>query len=225
MFCSVETSYLKNMFEEKKYLDIVSETKADITPFIDLAISENQFRDVLTKHLLHNNAINIYYHSYMIIHKAIRINPSLFFCYWNEFSSLLKYDNSYHRNYGMDLIANLAALDKNDQFKLIIEDFYKQLYDKKISTIKYCISYSEIIVKSKPQLASTIIRKIIGSLRVNDNSDRYQNFLINGFLKFLTSIDKELPDKTEVKSFLKDVLISTKSVKIKKEINKYFIQN
>ncbi|HEY4786614.1 MAG TPA: hypothetical protein VIH57_11220, partial [Bacteroidales bacterium] len=163
------------MIDEKKYLDIVSETKADITPFIDLAINQVNFRDILVKHLLHNDSINIYYHSYLILYQATKIIPSSFYCYWDKFSSLLNYDNSYHRNYGMDLIANLVVVDKDNLFESILADYYKQLNDEKVATIKHCITNSATIIKSKPQLTTIIIARIIDSLRVNDNSDRHQN--------------------------------------------------
>lgn len=213
------------MIDEQKYLQIVSETKADITQFVDLAINQDYFRDILVKHLLDNDSINIYYHSYLILNEATKIKPSLFYGYWDKFTSLLKYDNSYHRNYGMDLIANLVTIDKDNLFELIIDDYYKQLHDEKISTIKYCISNSSKIIQEKPQLTTRIIQKIIDSLKVNDHSEKHQNFLVSEFLKLLTSIDNDILDMIAVNDFLKDVVNNTKSDKIKKEIKKYSTQH
>lgn len=212
------------MIDENKYLKIVSETKADIIPFFDLAISQENFRDILVKHLIENDSINIYYHSYLILNEATKSKPSLFYYYWDKFSLLLQHDNSYHRNYGMDLIANLISVDKDNNFDRIIDDYYKQLYDEKVSTIKYCISNSATIIKYKPQLTTIIISKIIDSLRINDNSDRHQNFLISEFMKLLTSIDNKMLDMAAVNGFLRDVLTNTKSEKIKREIKKYGTQ-
>jgi hypothetical protein len=213
------------MIDENKYLQIVSETKANIIPFFDLAISQENFRDILVKHLIDNDSINIYYHSYLILNEATKSKPSLFYYYWDKFSLLLQYDNSYHRNYGMDLIANLISVDKDNNFDLIIDDYYKQLYDEKVSTIKYCISNSATIIKYKPQLTTIIISKIIDSLRFNDTSDRHQNFLISEFLKLLTLIDNKMLDMTAVNGFLRDVLTNTKSEKIKREIKKHGTQH
>jgi hypothetical protein len=212
------------LIDEKKYLAIVSETKADIADFISPAISEDNFKDILVKHLLTTDSINIYYHSYLILKKATKTDPSLFYCYWDKFVSLLKYDNSYHRNYGMDLIANLVAVDKDNLFDSIITDYYKQLNDEKISTIKHCIINSVTIIRFKPQFTSVIITKIIESLKVNDNSERYQNFLVSEFLKLLTTINNDLLDMNVVNDFLKDALSNAKSEKIKREIRKFSIQ-
>lgn len=193
------------MIEEEIYLKTVSDTNASITPYPAIALKDSHFRDMLVWHLVNNNSINVYHHSFLILNEAIKTEPSLFYCYWDSFSSLLKYDNSYHRNYGMALIANLISVDKENRFESIIEDFFKQLEDKKISTVKYCIINTVLIIKAKPQHASTIISKIIHSLRYNNRSDRHQQFLVSVFLKFLASIDHDLSDLMVVKEFLRDV--------------------
>lgn len=209
------------MIDEEKYLQIVSKTKAEIAPLFELAREQEDFRVILVKHLLHAEAINIYYHSYLIINEATKAEPSLFYCYWQEFSSLLCHKNSYHRNYGLDLIANLIVVDKDKLFDPIIADYYKQLNDEKISTIKYCISNSAKIINKRPKLAKRIVSMIIESLRLSGRSEKHQNFLISEFLKLLNMIDSDLLDIKTVNEFLKDVLNTTQSDKLKKEISKY----
>lgn len=207
------------MIDEAKFLEIVSETNADIGALIDLTKDREDLRDLLVKHLLETDSINVYYHSYLILNEASKVDPSIFYCYWDKFVSLLEKSNSYHRNYGMDLLANLAIVDKYNKFELIIDLYYRQLYDKKITTKKKCIGNSYKIIKYKPNLTTTIITKIINSLIINDNSERHQNYLISEFLKLLALSDNDLLDITIVNRFLKDVLADTTSRKIKKEIN------
>jgi hypothetical protein len=121
----------------------------------------------------------------------------------------------------MDLIANIVAVDSEDLFELIFDDYYKQLNDEKISTIKYCISNSAKIINEKPKLGNKIISEIIDSLRVNDNSEKHQNFLVSELLKLWSSIDNDLLDKSVVIDFFNDVLNSTKSDKLRKEIKNF----
>ena len=121
----------------------------------------------------------------------------------------------------MDLIANIIPVDKDNLFELILEDYYKQLNDEKIVTVKHCIGNSSTIIKEKPQLTTIIISKIIDSLRVNTNSEKRQNFLISKFLKLLSTIDNNILDMKTVGDFLLIVLNGTKSDKIKREIKKY----
>lgn len=211
--------------KEKEYLQTVSGTNVDITPFINIAINEESFRDILIKHLMENEAINIYYHSYLILNEGSKSAPSLFFCYWDNFVCLLKHENSYHRNYGMDLIANIIPVDKDNLFEPILKDYYKQLYDEKIVTIKHCISNSSTIIKEKPQFATIIVSRIIDSLSLNTNSEKRQDFLLLKFLKLLSSIDHNLLDMKTVGDFLLTVFNNTKSDKIKREIRKYGTQS
>ena len=213
------------MIDENKYLQVVSQTKADITSFFDLALRQQDFRKILVKHLLENDSINIYYHTFLILKKATKTEPSLFYCYWDQFSSLLRFENSYHRNYGMDIIANLVTVDKDNKFELIIDDYYKQLYDDKISTVKYCIYNSASIFRAKTQLTTRVLTKIVDSLRVNENSEKQQNFLIAEFLKLLKSIDLDLTGSSALTLFLNDVLKNTKSEKIKREIQRIWHKN
>lgn len=70
-----------------------------------------------------------------------------------------------------------------------------------------------------------IISKIIDSLRINTNSEKHQNFLLSEFIKLLSSIDHNLPDKKHIGDFLTSVSNETKSDKIKREIKKYELQS
>ncbi len=212
------------MINETTYLQVVGETKADITEFIDLALTSEEFREMVVKHLINNEAINVYYHSYQILSKATQTEPALFYPYWEAFSSLLLHGNSYHRNYGMELIANLMVVDTEKHFDLHIEDYYKQLCDEKISTIKHCISYSSKILIARPDLTPGILQKIIEALRVNDHSERHQNFLLSSFVTLLNQVDNTSYDSTIPQSFLKEVLNTTKSKKLIKEVKKYLFE-
>ncbi len=209
------------MITEKEYLQKVSVTNADLTPFSEITLNDSGFRNILIKHLTENEAINIYYHSYLILNKATITAPSLFYPYWGNFASLLKHENSYHRNYGMDLIANIISADEDNLFEPAVEDYYKQLYDERLVTIKHCIENTAKIIREKPQLTITIISKIIDSLKVNTNSEKHQNFLILKFLKLLSVVDTNLLDMNAVGEFLITVLNDTKSDRIKKEIKKF----
>jgi len=61
----------------------------------------------------------VYYHSYYIIARASEISPELFYEYWDDFATLLNHENSYHRDFGLSLIANLTKIDKINKFSNI----------------------------------------------------------------------------------------------------------
>lgn len=119
------------MVIKNDYLAVVAETKVDakeIDLFYQVALKDTDFRNILVNHLLNNDTINIYYHSYIILSKIANKNPGILYCYWDSFIKLLNYNNSYHRNYGMDLISCL--LDNVIDIKksvININELYKYL--------------------------------------------------------------------------------------------------
>ena len=216
----VEYKYGLRMIKEDVFLIKVSKTKADMKPFIEEALVHDEFRQILVKHLLHNDHINIYYHSYAILNKATIINPSLFYPYWIDFSKLLKYENSYHRNYGMDLIVNLMPVDKHNLFESIFDDFFDQLNHEKVSTRKYCIQHATSLIKWKPELTEVIVARMVESLKGYEGPEKHQNFLLKEFLNVLTSIETANWNTNEVRRFLRSALKATPSEKRKQTIAK-----
>ena len=208
------------MISEKLYLLEVSKTKANIDLFVNEALTDTGFRELVVYHLMNNKSINVYYHSYHIINKVSLINPLHVYEFWNNFVKLLSHNNSYHRGYGMNLLANLITVDNDNKFNDIIDLFFKQLYDEKISNRKSCITNSHRILKNKSDLIETVIPKIVESLRFNSNSDKHQNYLISEFIKLLSEFKPKITRLKSVKSFLNDVLNESASDKVKREINK-----
>lgn len=195
-------------------------------PFLDDLVSkvlaEQKFREMVNHLLLSSNDIMVYYHSYIILQRAAVLTPETFYPYWDQYSSLLKRENSYFRNYGMDLISTLISADVEERFKSITDDFYKQLDDEKISTRKYCILWTERIIDAKPELAEFVISKIIHSLRVNSNTEKHQNFLLSTFFDVISELVDKIKINSELRDFLNSVNENSPNKKIKKGINKIF---
>ena len=206
------------MITEQAFLEEVAKTKADFKPFVDSAVEIDNFRKIVIHHLCKSEYINVYYHSYLILEKATEINPEVFYPYWNEFVDLLRNKNSYHRNYGMAILANLVKVDDENRFEIIFDDYYKQLDDDKISTKKYCIVYSEKIIKSKPKLSNKIVSKIINSLQMNTNSEKHQDFLLLTFFELILNSGMEIIKGGAVYNFIHLVFENSKSMNVRKKI-------
>ncbi len=71
----------------------------------------------------------VYYHCYYVISKASEEKPELFYDYWNEFVLLLDHQNSYHRDIGLTIIANLTKIDTDDKFSVIYEKYIEHFND------------------------------------------------------------------------------------------------
>lgn len=205
---------------EKEFLKIVSKTNAEIDSMIRLAIEDNDFRDLVVDHLIHNPSINTYYHSFLIIDAASKSNPELFYRYWNQFEKLFESDNSYHRNYGLIIIANLIVRDKGRRFEDLFKTYYKQLNDEKITTQKYCITNSRKIIEACPAMAHKIIAQIINSLKTNSYSEKHFHLLASEFFSLLLTNVRPSIDIISLENFIAYVKKTTTSKRIQKEADK-----
>ena len=204
---------------EEKYLNIVSQTNAAIDNLWTETIENEAFRELVIKHLTTNDKINVYYHSYLILLDATKEFPKIFYPYWNKIEKLLFHENSYHRKYASDIIANLINIDIEDRFSSIFEAYFQQLNDEKISNKSNCILNSIKIVKHNPKLSEKIILKIIGSLQFNENTEKQQDYLLSTFNELLNKIQiNEIETADVVVNFLNLVNPHTQSKKVKKEI-------
>ncbi|KAB3525502.1 MULTISPECIES: hypothetical protein [Alkaliphilus] len=208
------------------YIEAASETNADVNRYIDIALNDEEFRGMLVKEMIGNRKINVYYHSYIILSEVATVKPDTLACFLWDFASLLEHKNSYHRNYGMDLLSSIAKEVDDETLNKIIPSFCKLLYDEKISTRKYCITYSMRIINAKPNLSDFIVFSIIESFKEPEKNPKHRWLLIKEFirliedtglplnnklLEFFHSAINEAPSKAHVKTIKK--LITTSSSK------------
>jgi hypothetical protein len=210
--------------ELQEYLGLVVNQKTDIKPLIasltEQVLIDDDFRQLVINQLMTNDFILVYYPSFLIIEKASKSHPLLFFCYWDKFSLLLDYKNSYHRNYGMQILANLTKVDDLDKFDGIFDAYYKQLNDVKFLTRRYCILNSRNIIKNKPSLSDSIVSNIIDSIKTSNNSEKQQNLIIADFINVVSETLSLIKEKKELLDFLFLIDNQTNSLKVKKEIHK-----
>lgn len=147
--------------DAKEYIGLISKQGSEIEQLIELlsdkVLSDGALKLIVINQLISKNHILVYYHSFLILDKAIRKGPSLFYAYWDELESLLGHKNSYHRIYGMRLLAGLTKVDDQKKFDKIIDRYYEQLTDEKFLTRRYCILNSHEIIRNRPELSDIII--------------------------------------------------------------------
>ena len=88
-----------------------------IEPFILLAMNDELSRDEIIKQMITNPDIMVYYHCYYVVVKASGERPELFYKYWDEIAALLQHENSYHRNFALEILANLTKVDRENRFR------------------------------------------------------------------------------------------------------------
>lgn len=205
-----------------EYIELVSKQKADIESLIvsltKKVLIDEAFRQIVTDQLLSCNDIMVYYHSSLIIEAASKEEPLLFYDSWDKFVSLLDYKNSYHRNYGMQILANLTKVDVQNKFEMIIDKYYKQLDDEKFLTRRYCVLNSREVIKNKPLLSDLIINRLINFIQTTDNSEKQQNLIISDFIHLLSDISWLIRNKKELIDFLLMIEKQITSKKVKRQI-------
>lgn len=204
----------------------IADKNVNVDKFAQMIIDNTELRDKIINLMLDNPKIMIYYHSYYIIGKASEIRPELFYNYWDDFASLLNHENSYHRDFGLTLIANLTEVDKKDKFASIFEDYFKCIDDPKFMTSRHCIQNTSRILINKEELKEDIINILLDIDNLCNFTVKQKALLKSDIITVFDQIYAETEDKQKINQFIRDQLnnISPKTKKYAKEfILKYEI--
>lgn len=197
----------------------ISDKNVNIDKFAEIVINNEVIRDKIINQMLNNKHIMVYYHSYNILAKASELKPELFYKYWGDFASLLNHANSYHRDFGLTLIANLTKVDAKNLFSSIFDDYFKCINDAKFMTARHCIQNTSKILANKSELKEDILDILLNIDELCNFSMKQKALLksdvINVFDKFYEQIDH----KEMINKFIKVELnsISPKTKKIARE--------
>ncbi len=151
----MEASY--SMVSEE-FIKSISATDFQIEEFVRTVILDQHARDAIIDLMIDHADIMVYYHCYEILNQASRRQPELFYPYWERIASLLDHSNSYHRDFGLDLIANLAAVDEQNLFSGIAAAYYAHVNDAKFMTACcYCVRNLQRIYRYKEEQRCKIL--------------------------------------------------------------------
>ncbi len=128
-------------------IDSIADTNYDNTEWVELVLNDERLLAIVVDNLEHKH-IMVYYHCYEIADNASKLNPLIFYKYWDRFVNMLYHKNSYHRNIGLTMISHLVTIDTENKFNNIINVYFQLLYDKKYLTSLYCIRCMKYIVTS-----------------------------------------------------------------------------
>lgn len=183
------------------FLENLAAADINVNHFANLVISDSIARKLIIDELLNNNHISVYYNCHLIIVKATEIKPGLFYEYWSKFTKLLYHKNSYHRNYGLIILANLIQVDKNKYFVKVLEDYFNLLDDEKFTTAKCCMECAGKIILAAPQYADTIFNRLLLFIEHYDATTKRKNLLRKIFYSvYLDAVDHlNVSAKTETR--------------------------
>ena len=204
----------------------ISDKNVDVDKFAEIVINEEFVRRKIIDQMLNNEHIMVYYHSYNILAKASELKPELFYNYWNDFASLLNHDNSYHRDFGLTLIANLTKVDTENKFSSVSDDYFKCINDPKFMTARHCIQNTAKILTNKSALNADILDILLNIDELCNFSKKQKALLKSDAITVFDKLYNQISDNERMNKFVKVELdsISPKTRKNAKEfILKYEI--
>jgi hypothetical protein len=202
-----------------QFLKESTSNKITVNKYIEQAIIDDSFRNLLVHEMCNNVHINVYYHSYCILKEVAKTKSELLKGYRHLFAKLLNHQNSYHVNYAMHLISLTVDSKDINWFDTIFTNFISKLSHNKITTRRYCIEYSLLTAKKLPSLTDRIITCIVNSLRKNSNSTKHQNYLLLQFFLYLKEYDINIKGNPTIYSFVDDIKQGKLSARINKLID------
>ena len=205
--------------ETKEIIRDIADKNFDKFKYVEQIQFDEELRDLIIDQMISNKNIMVYYHCYDIVSEASCSRPELFYKYWNACRNLLNYENSYHRDIGLTLIANLSKSDENNLIIEVIDEYLEHAQDDKFMTSRCCIKNSSKILLNKPELMKKIIVYFISLADSCNYPVKHKELLISDIIEAFDTIYDKYDNKAELMSFIRDktTSVSPKTRKAAKE--------
>lgn len=174
----------------------------DLPHFINLTISDGPVREKIVNLTVTHKNIMVYYHGYYILDGATSKRPELFYEYWQDFEKLLSHKNSYHRDIGLTLIANLTVVDEDKKFPSLFDEYFSRLYDEKFMTGCCCIRNAPKIAQSYPGYAERIVDKLLNHQKRTQYKEKQEACLQSDILDVVDILYQDLADKKKLDDYI-----------------------
>ena len=186
----------------EKIIEEISRKDFDRKFFVEQILQDEGSRRYIVRLMLEHPHIMVYYHAYYVLFDASLIDPGLFYIYWEKFVSLLKHPNSYHRDFGLVLLSNLAGVDGQGRFDEIFEDYFACMNDPRFMTAQCCVGSTVNILRVKPHLAERIGTLFLGFEQFCDYPPKQKALLTADVLDVLEIIYSRGVHQQEVGEFI-----------------------
>ena len=206
----------------KDLLIDISNKQFDKQKYVNMVISDEEFRDFIVENMIKHPKIMVYYHCFYIVSDASSLQPELFYNYWDEMYQLLEHKNSYHRDFGLIILANLASVDDKNKFESIISKYLELLHDEKIMTAETCVKNCFIIASVKTELCEMIVNRLLELEGKKYYPEKQMALMMSFIIEGFESIIDIYPKKSKLIEFANRHLtsISPKTRKIAKQFVK-----
>ncbi|OGO29486.1 MAG: hypothetical protein A2W33_09120, partial [Chloroflexi bacterium RBG_16_52_11] len=186
------------------------------------ALKDAELRDYLVEGSFAKNEI-FRYNSARVIYRAIQVGPELFYPYWDRFAGMIDSPNGFHRSVAAQVIALLAAADKDRKLDPIFAHYLDLLNDPKVMVTHYFLEAIGKIYRARPDLQKEIMACLLNMDKTGhlpERRDMLKADIISVFDQLFDSFSPQ--DQKKASTFVKKQLESSslKTRKAAKEFEK-----
>lgn len=143
---------------------------------------------------------------FKVLEKISEENPEFLYSSWDQFSTMVVSKNNFHKYIAIYLLANLTAVDAENKFEKIFDDYYGILGGDKTMAASHVALNSSKIALNKPELQDKIVDIL---LDIDSIYQGKQKELIKAYsIQSLEEIYPQIKDKDRVKQFVRAQLES-----------------
>lgn len=210
--------------DQAKLLNEISRKNFDRDYFVNLVNRNKNVRNTIVCELISNPNIMVYYHCYYVVSDASNKEPALYYEYWDKFAKLLDHDNSYHRDIGLTMIANLVQVDYENRLSLIWSKYTEHLCDEKFMTGKCCLHNLKIILKTRSDLIDEVTTILLSIDKICPYTEKQKALLVCSILDIFDDVYLKSGKKEEIMCFIERASksISPKTKKRAKQLIKKY---
>ncbi len=187
---------------ETKWLKEIADKAVDVERYAQYGIVEAAFREWVVDKMVNHPEIMVYYHSFYIVSRATTYAPECFYAYWEVFEKLLEHPNSYHRDFGLTLIANLIPVDHERRFEKIEGAYLSRIDDEKFMTAECCVANLKKIVGVDAVYCQRIVSFLLEKDSETRHSERQKALLDGKMIEVFEQGYSQLTDKAAIDRFV-----------------------
>jgi hypothetical protein len=182
---------LKKDINPETYANKVIDSPDKINQYIDGLLSKNE---------------TYRYNCFKVINIVSEKKPNLLYPHWDFFKDHLKSKNNYHKMSAITILANLTAVDKENRFKKIFNEYFENLKTEKTIVPIYVVKSSGKIANFKPEFEEKITNLLLDIEKVHQGkqTELVKSAVIESFSEFYDKTQK----KGKIISFVKNQLKS-----------------
>lgn len=180
----------------------LSRKEFGLDDWVEQTLNNRVIRETIVNLTLNDPNIMVYYHGYYILSRATEIKPRPFYEFWKGFEELLGHKNSYHRDIGLNILANLSGVDEQDCFDDVFEDYFRHLYDEKFMTACCCIENVKVVLSHRSDYTSRVVPILLEHRKHSPYPEKQEALMESDILEVFEQVYASYPEKEQIKAFI-----------------------